>query len=630
MNKAHLIMLSMPLLRRTQLLPGESLPSLLERLAQRNYYPSSRILSTICRQQLEPPAIQDNLANPQWVETYLRLAELTCISPEELYDASNHRFASIFTLPHQSQVEMPWIGPASKAILPLNLAYERLHFAASAQYCPLCLKNAAYHRLNWIPIATAICLEHRCLLLSQCPRCRKHISIREITEKHCCGCLKDLSTAESIPMEGDELGILSQQIIQSWLMGTETTDLSPMHGLPSRHPAVLYRFLENMSRRLLDCWEAWPTLSEPLDGLHKHIPVPVRKLQNLSPDGAFHLLRAALTSIINWPDGLFQFLDAYTGYSSSMREPVNHVGQLAKLRQKWYQSGWKTPGFEFVQQGLVNYSLARDIPLPVAMAEEFTKVAWFIEQTGLWSKEQTAQTLGISVQKLDQLLSNDTVASCRWPRSRTKEPLFEREKVLLLKQKWLQGWPIRDASRWLGLCSWDVLELAKRGALEVVGKPDVNQTNWVLSRHSVECFFESITDQLKLFRGDSYDLLSLGDVSRVTAYFEMDCSTLLQGVSNGSLPALKKEMEVHSLERIYFLGDSVRELPDLYYAQRGWIAGHKFIHEKGLQPYLVTEWVNAGLVRPEAIFGEYRYFVRQHLERLAISYAPALGQSHYL
>ena len=61
MNNIHAAKPIPPLLRRTQLLPGESLPSLLERLAQLNYYPSLRMLSCICCDHMDTPTNQDDL-----------------------------------------------------------------------------------------------------------------------------------------------------------------------------------------------------------------------------------------------------------------------------------------------------------------------------------------------------------------------------------------------------------------------------------------------------------------------------------------------------------------------------------------------------------------------------------------
>jgi hypothetical protein len=44
----------------------------------------------------------------------------------------------------------------------------------------------------------------------------------------------------------------------------------------------------------------------------------------------------------------------------------------------------------------------------------------------------------------------------------------------------------------------------------------------------------------------------------------------------------------------------------------------------------VTDWMEAGLIKSGAIFGQERYFVRQFLEQHAVLYVPSLGRSHYI
>jgi hypothetical protein len=388
---------------------------------------------------LEAPANQDSLAHPKWVDTFLRLADLTHISPEDLYAASDHRFAPFLTPPRQLPVEIPWIGATSKPMLTPSLASGRLRFASAAQYCPRCLKTAAYHRLSWIPTMTAICLVHRCLLVNRCPQCLKHISIQEIVSQRCRSCQSDLSAVEPLSVEGNALGILSQQIIQSWLGVADGTELPVGYNPPSCHPATLYRLLENLSRRLLICWKDWPTLPAPLGGLTEHIAAPIYKMKLMTPDGIFHLHRAAFTGVTNWPNGLFQFLDAYSGCYSPTQTPMNRDKRLKQIRQDWFQPAWGNPDFEFVQQSFVNYLLARNIPLPVSLVEQFKEVAWFIEQTGLWSEELTALTLNISVRALHRFFLRDALKSCLWPRARTRMPVYYRDKVLALKLKWELG-----------------------------------------------------------------------------------------------------------------------------------------------------------------------------------------------
>jgi hypothetical protein len=455
--------------------------------------------------------------------------------------------------------------------------------------------------------------------VNKCHRCKKSISIQEIVGQQCRDCLADLRAVQSRSVKDDELGILSQQTIQSWLAGADVTEVPGVCRWPSRHPAVLYRFLENLSRRLLDCWKVWPSLPAPLNGLNRHITAPICQLQRLTPNGIFHLQKAAFTGIANWPDGLFKYLDAFCNDKTSSQKPAKRFKRLKQVQQDWFRPVWSVPEFEFVQQGFVNYLLLHNIPIPARFAEQFTNAAWFAEQTGLWSETLTAQALDISAQELHRFGS---VVTCQWPRSQNRLPLFEREKVLALKQKWIQGWSLSEVSSWLGLNDRDVIELVKRGVLTITDNADGGEFHRRLCRQSVENFFNRVTTSLKLFRGDRRDLVCLYEVVRLTSCLGMDCITLLQGVTDGFLPAFKRENNIQALWHIYFIKTQVWKLPDLCYGWRGWVEGCTFAQEKGLSPQLLVEWMDAGWIKPEAVFGGARYFARLNLEQLAATNVP--------
>lgn len=597
------------LLRRTPLFPGESLVSLLERLTLLNYYASPRTLQQICRNRLESPANQDDLHLPKWAETFFRLADLTHIAPEELYAASNHRFTPCLTLPHQQVVELPWDGATCKALLPPNQMYGRIRASSTAQYCPHCLKNAAYHRVSWLPMVSTLCLEHRCLLTSQCPACHKPVSIQEIVRKRCHICQADLSAAKPPLLEGDEGGLFSQKAIQAWLVQGW---VAPSPTLPSQHPAVLYGFLEYLARRLLTRYKDWPALPAPLDSLAPHLFSSPAWSQTLAPEGLFPLLRAAFTGVAHWPQGLFQFLDAYCGGAPSAAQQP-----LRALQRDWFQAPWTQPAFGFIQQAYVGYLLSRRLPIPVSLAERHRHVAWFTEQTGLWAEEHTAQTLGVSLARWRHVSSYGPLATCRWSSSHKTTPLFESHKVLALTHTWSQGWSIFETSVWLGLETRVVIELVKQGALCLMHTPEDDENHWRISRQSANDFFEKMGARLSLHQGHRRALVCLAEAARETTWLGVDTLALLQGVREGCLPAYKRDPEIPSLGHICFLKEAVWQLPDLFYASRGWISSVVFADEKNLAPRLVEEWVTANHLKPQRIFGRHMYFLRQELEGLA-------------
>jgi hypothetical protein len=576
MKPIHTISSSMPLLRRTPLLPGESLVSLLERLTQLNYYPSPLILSRICRQRMKPPANKDNLTRPKWAETFLQLAGLTQISPEELYAASLHRFALCLTLPQQSPVEIPWIGSTSKAMLSTNVAQVHLRFILAAQYCPQCLKTAAYHHLIWTPASAAICLEHHCLLVRQCPQCQKRISIQEIVSQRCRVCQADLSKAETISVEGDELGIQSQQLVQACLAGADVAELSGMGSLPTRHPAVLYHFLQNLSRRLLICWKDWPALPAPLDGLVNHIAAPIHNWLALTAEGMFYLQRAAFACATNCPHSLFRFLDAFSGNYSPIQTPVSRDQRLKLIRHDWFQPTWKTPDFEFAQQYFVDYLLACDLPLLGFLAMRLQNTEWFIERSGLWSEERTARALGLSIQSLRRM----ALKNCLWSHSTSAVPLFERSKILLLQQRWQSGWSLFETSQWLGLHPSTVRKSVDAGLLTAINESEFVPPDLVLDRYSVEEFFHQVVCQLIPYLKSHQALISLEKAANILSTLGIDQVDLLRGVLLGILPAYKPQPILPHLGYLCFIRKTLFSLSDLILTQRGLISDCQFAREK--------------------------------------------------
>jgi hypothetical protein len=147
----------------------------------------------------------------------------------------------------------------------------------------------------------------------------------------------------------------------------------------------------------------------------------------------------------------------------------------------------------------------------------------------------------------------------------------------------------------------------------------------LLSRQSVEDFFERVTSQLRLFEGNKDDILWLGAVVGYIGYLGIRRAALLQCVADGFLPGLKLEPEIHSLNHVHFLENFLLDFPDLFYARYGKVAGNIFAREKNLPVRLVRKWMKAGLIKPEINFGVESYFLRSRLEQLATEYIPELG-----
>ena len=604
---------SLPLLRRTPCWPGESLPSLLERLTQLNHYGGVRVLGRLYRTPQEP--VRSLLVCPRDGVTFLRLAHLTQLPAAELLAASNHRFTPILTLSGSPPL-LSWLdAPAQVRVLP-TLAATRLRPPAAAQYCPVCLQTAPYHRLSWIPIAATLCLAHRCLLVDRCCQCQRPVAIAAIVRRRCPTCQTDLRAAGVTLVVGDDWGILAQQLIQSWFAVADPPTLPTGRWLPPQSPALLSRLVEYLVRRLLTCQETWPTLPAPLAGLAQHGTFSGRPPRYLAPALAYYLYRAACTGVLDWPQGLFRFLDAYGTGGAPDDTRTRPAQRLDAIQRDWLQPAWREPEADFCLQAYIDYVLQRDLPLPPVTVSRLRHTAWFVAKTGLWSDTQTAQALELPVDDLRRFWPKGVLGPCRWPRSRTKAPCFMRDQVLAVQRRWRDGWSLDDTCRWLGLNAADVALLVARGLLSAhPGADDNDPAQTRFDRRAVEDFFTSIAAHVVLFPGDPRTLVRLSQAAATLAALGIDRIALLQGVAAGILPAYKRSHALRGLHAVCFLDSLVTTLPDLLYASRGWVTAQRFVQEHGLAPQVVQGWVTAGLIQPQA--ETRRYFDRQRLAELA-------------
>jgi len=370
-------------------------------------------------------------------------------------------------------------------------------------------------------------------------------------------------------MVGDDEGFRTQQLIQSWFAVADPPTLPAGCQLPPQAPALLSRLVEYLVRRLLTCQETWPILPAPLAGLAQHGAFSGHPPRYLPPALAYHLYRAACTGVLDWPQGLFRFLDAYCSAGASDNTRMRPAQRLAAIQRDWLQPAWREPEADFCLQAYVDYVLQRDLPLPPVTVSRLRNTAWFVAKTGLWSDTQTAQALDLPVDDLRRFYPRGALGPCRWPRSRTKTPCFVRDQVLAVQQRWRAGWSLEDTCRWLGLNAADVTLLVARGFLSShLGADDNDPAQMLFDRRAVEDFFASIAARVVLFPGDPRTLVRLSQTAETLAALGIDRITLLQGVAAGMLPAYKRKPALRSLRAVCFRASLVTALPDLLHASR--------------------------------------------------------------
>ncbi|HEY9152284.1 MAG TPA: TniQ family protein [Anaerolineales bacterium] len=504
----------------------ESIISLVLRVARLNYYNARDIFELLLDEQagMEGARRYTEVCYPQDYKTICRWSEYLGIEPEALLDASNQHFASLLATSGDLSTNMDWLdGNPRRAWMPRK-RQPHLTSSFSARYCPICLRASPYHRLNWIPMVLSICTEHHCLLLDVCPHCRKHISVQEVLDRHCRKCGTNLCDAEIVSVENDNDGIICQMTSEYWFGLSGEAVVTESYGHPKLCSALAYHFTEALYHSLSvleDPWRNFPPSSHVL-------------INATSPyTSALHnylLHRAAFASLLNWPHGLFDFLDAYGNSGPSPKFERN----LARIWLRLSHLAKNIPESSFIMQEIVNYSLERNIPIPGFILSVLGNEQWFSEQTGSVSPDEAFSALGIDTTDLDRL-----PIRMRQELLRSQVPSFlNRDMVRTLREKWQAGWSVTETAYWLGLDSQTVRELVELGELSI--QQCKNDDTYSINHKSAQEFFQKVATQLaSSYAGTNQDCGFLPlDAVRTLGLSRKVEAKLLQCVERGCIPAL--------------------------------------------------------------------------------------------
>lgn len=338
------------LLCRPALLPDESLWSYFIRLAAANAYEPLSLLTGLCIRRLAALGLRDNLVHPRHPETFSILASLTHLSPRTLANASLHPFAEAPLLygSHDTTIHLEDGAP-----LYLLSTFWRTRYLLPpehAQFCPDCLREAAYHRRTWALIDISACLKHRCVLLDRCTRCGALISVQDIVRCQCGRCGANLTRMDQ-EHGVTSFGMFAQSIPRSWWGLDSPATYSAEWTLLAQPFSIVYHLFIFLTRRLV------PGMSHH-NGVH------------LTSHERYQAQVCAFKALTNWPVEFRKFLDA--SLKQDVRIQSIYYGEdfclPVYLRNgleldTWVQYFWENPDFGFVCAALVDFFEENNIQL---------------------------------------------------------------------------------------------------------------------------------------------------------------------------------------------------------------------------------------------------------------------------
>jgi len=625
--------LPQPLVKRTRLFPDESLLSLLVRLTKLNVYEALAILKGVIFEDfssLKP--LKDNIELPLKPATYERLTSLSQIDPLSLYMATAHRFIPIFALLDTTPT-VQLLGQTALPFFPQKGFPQQMRLQHTAQFCPQCLKEGAYHKITWVPIAISTCLRHECILIDRCDKCNQEVSILDVTRAQCGHCKADLSEIKTCSITMDDLGLLVQRIITSWFM-EQTTPPFAQSLLPQQPIALLYKVIEDVQLSISG-WRGnvWPYMHRPK--LHDLEPQVRNKGKGPfpSPHESYQLYTTAFKSLLNWPDGFYEFIDNYRNqyvqYSSSDRIkcstslggcmiqgplPMN----LGKLYSRCLLRDWKDDIYKFIRETFNAYIADRYWFGGTVEVNTFCKKNPDLAERCLYVRlVDAAQMLEISQEDLEYLLDSDEVRYQDDDQGRAK--FVKKERVFSLVRSQEIPTAIQSGVSRLGLNEHVIMSLVRMGLFSE-GENRWGEFGLEEFTSIGEAFFlRKVLTQTRNLASDTLQgqgyYLTITEATRLLSIASLDAATLFLRIITGKLQAYAPDVRPYRLGQLLFTSHDIQNIVTDHVNSLGILLDQdEAANTLGVSQEIFAKWVRKGLFAPEGVCANKLYFEKADID----------------
>jgi hypothetical protein len=547
----------------------------LARLAKLNHYDPPSILDGLC---LGYRNAHDQALRPACVGTLERIAALTGLDPVALYAATAHCFAPPLTPPETSLEWWTLSGGQTVPRLTVRPLAHQLRPVSAAQFCPTCIRQDAYHRLIWIPVAVSACLRHQCVLVDQCPTCRALVTIRSIVDTRCGRCQADLTQTRFISTRKDSLGMLSQQAIHVWLLGAPLPKNDSLGSLPDQPPAILYQVVNGLRLGILPIGPGWRYL-HPIVGSSR-LPFPRLVAQPpLTTDVSYRLFATAFKAIRDWPEGFYAFLRAYC-HRGDGEGTIAWPVDPRDVYSQWFTKKWRHPAFQFVRDAFEEYLVDR-------YADSMSRMPtrWYhgnprgLHRFAYATIEDAARLLHTSPEMVQRLAWLGRLRFLE-PQARfgPHHQFVWRVEVLALRRMWHEALPLHEAACWLGVSVDMVRELVTAGLLTKVPgarlaahRPSTGRSGMgkrrgtakrgldtngaaqgLVSKQSAADLWSTVMAQAQLAIDPAPELIDLQEAMPMLSTVGLNAAGVIARVARGELRAYRPQSFLWGFEALLF------------------------------------------------------------------------------
>lgn len=507
-------------------------------------------------------------------KTYTRLAALTKLSPLDIYEATEHRFAAIVTAQGQEleTLSLPCGQGISQPVQILHNRAAHLHFytASATQYCPLCLceDSTPYHRLLWSARAIVSCTRHEVILMDECAECHSPVRVRDIIEGACRKCHAEFAQAIPRSVAGDRLGLRTQQILAGWLLGEQPPSGIEAYSLPQASAHALYRVMYGLAHAIGH--------ADPSCGFIHQLPGGNTNLSRLgrgqlqaTPINLYRVYATAIMTLMNWPGNFYSFL---LGYRTRRRSGKHGrtlgralFTELSRFYTDHLNDEWKSAEFAFIQEAFDSFLMENQASLPrLSNSARYRSSQTQADQFEYMSLAEVQATLDLARGAVIKLVSAGYLHTEENRQSDNRVvQLIRRTDVLAMATQWKErGWiSTIKAAEVLGI-DWKAMAILRRAELLVpVRGPEIDGFPiWVYSQDTVSACQTKLSGKITILPPDAKveGIITIDD-ARYNLYGSMGSTeAFLQQALSGKYRVYLYSKQPSKPPALYFVESDVR------------------------------------------------------------------------
>jgi hypothetical protein len=603
------------LLRRSPLLSHESLHSFIERLVISNHFHTTAQLTGLlnCVGYRYP---QIGIFTES--EDYARLSHLSDVPEIDLYKASIHRFSKLIlsNTERLSHISIP--GGQDIPIIDTKKIHKRFRDPSSAQYCPECLREEPYHRVDWFPVASSVCLCHKRFLSTQCGQCGKPVSIRSIVRNCCQQCGWKLSNTVTQIIEDDEIGLFSQALIQNWI-GTAISPMTPWpFSMPRYSPAALYNVADGICSCLKISRNSWfNTIVHHFDGVD--IQKAQRDLYNgpkASPMSMYIVFATAIRILGDWPVKFREFLHKYPLRDGSS-EPSGVVYEdYGHLYYSCLENRWRAPAFRFVQEEFNKFVMKEyGVTFSVIKTGRYNrrKSSYWVNPT--MDFDTAAHHLGLSIPAFVNLIKKGRLHEyCfSYSSSTSQRRLVSKSEIEKLKNEW--GWTVdlEEAAKLLNLSEPVIRELIGKGLIKAYSGPEIDANpRWVIGKTGIQSLSDIARKAISILPNEHIVTCNLAQAAQILSGYDVNSASLINRALQGKMIAFfSPKVGENYLGDLVFPREAIFSLQKEILSERRWISRSEIAHRMGVKETIVSRWVATNKLTPVSSINHVQYFNKE-------------------